>query len=76
MNKMDRPVFNSRTDNIFEFGFMDDFTTVELAEEEYGIDSSELNFDDDFYCFSEKKTYSTEELFEKFDIQVIEHTDN
>ena len=78
MNKMNRPVYNPEADNIFEFSFMDDFTTVILAEEEYGIDISELKYEngDDFYCFSEKKSFTTEELFKKFNIEVIEHSDN
>lgn len=69
---MDRQVFRPKGDNIFEFSFMDDFTTVELAKEEYGIDISELKFEDDFYCFSEKKSYTSEELFKKFNIEVID----
>ena len=73
---MDRIVFRPKIDNIFEFSFMDDFTTVELAKEEYGIDISELRCEDDFYCFSEKKTYANKELFKKFNIEVLEHTDN
>jgi hypothetical protein len=68
---MNRLVFNPRTDNIFDFYFMNDFTTVALAKEEYGIDISELKFEDDFYCFSEKKSYTTEELFKKFNITVF-----
>ena len=35
---MNRLVFRPKVDNIFEFSFMDDFTTIILAEEEYGID--------------------------------------
>ena len=76
MNKMNRPVFRPKIDNIFEFSFMDDFTTTELAKEEYGIDISELKYEDDFYCFSEKKSYTTEELYKKFNIEVLEHTDD
>ena len=74
MNKMNKFVFRPRIDNIFDFSFMDDFTTVELAKEEYGIDISELKHEDedDFYCFSEKKSYTTEELFKKFNIEVLE----
>lgn len=68
---MDRLVFNPRNDNIFDFYFMDDFTTVALAKEEYGIDISELKFEDDFYCFSEKKSYSAKELYKKFNVEVI-----
>lgn len=73
---MNRPVFKPKIDNIFEFSFMDDFTTIELAIEEYGIDISDLKNEDDFYCFSEKKSYTTEELYRKFNIEVLEHTDN
>lgn len=69
---MDKLAFNPNS-NIFEFSFMDDFTTVILAEEEYGIDISELEFEDgdDFYCFSEKTSYMVEELCEKFNIKVL-----
>ena len=68
---MNRPVFNPKVDNIFAFSFMDDFTTVDLAIEEYGIDKSDFKFGDDFYCFSEKKSYTDEKLFKKFNIKVI-----
>lgn len=75
---MNRPVFRPKIDNIFEFSFMDDFTTIILAEEEYGIDISELKYEDgdDFYCFSEKKSYTSEELYKEFDIEVFEYTDD
>ena len=70
---MNRLVFRPKVDNIFEFSFMDDFTTIILAEEEYGKDISELEYDD-FYCFSEKKSYTAEELYKKFNIEVLEYT--
>ena len=70
---MNRLVFRPKVDNIFEFSFMDDFTTIILAEEEYGIDISELEYDD-FYCFSEKKSYTAEELYKKINIEVLEYT--
>ena len=73
---MDRPVFRPKIDNIFEFSFMDDFTTIVLAKEAYGIDISEIKYEDDFYCFSEKKSYTAEELYKKFNIEVLEHTDD
>ena len=71
---MDRRVFRPKFDNIFEFGFMDDFTTVVLAKEEYGVDISQLKYndEDDFYCFSEKKSYTNKELYKKFNIAVLE----
>ncbi len=72
---MNRPIFSPKIDNIFEFSFMDDFTTVMLSKEVYGIDISELKYEDDFYSFSEKKSYTTEELYKKFNIEVLEHTD-
>mgnify|MGYP000520578315 CR=1 FL=1 len=52
-------------DNIFDFSFMDDFTTVILAKEEYNIDISTLNYqnEDDFYSFIENKVYSEKDLF-------------
>lgn len=73
---MERLVFRPKTDNIFDFSFMDDFTTVVLAKKEYGIDISELKTEDDFYCFSEKKYYTTEELCKKFSIEILKHTDD
>ena len=75
---MDRQVLRPKIDNIFEFSFMDDFTTVVLAKEEYGIDISELQYEDgdDFYCFSEKKSYKIEEVCKKFNLEVLEHTDD
>lgn len=73
INKVNKIFFNPNS-NIFEFSFMDDFTTVILAEEEYGIDISELEFEDgdDFYCFSEKKSYTMEELCKKFNIEIFD----
>ena len=70
---MDRLTLIPKIDNIFEFGFMDDFTTVLLAKEDYGIDISNLKYqnEDDFYCFSEKKVYSDEELYKKFNICLV-----
>lgn len=75
---MNRPVFNPKSDNIFEFSLMDDFTTVVLAKEEYGIDISELQYEDgdDFYCFSEKKSYTAEKLFKKFNFEILEHAND
>ncbi len=70
---MDKLFYEHGVDNIFDFGFMQDFTTVICAEEDYGIDVSELKYEngDDFYCFSGKKPYTTEKLFKKFNIQVL-----
>ena len=75
---MDRLTLIPKIDNIFEFGFMDDFTTVILAKENYGIDISELKYkdEDNFYCFSEKKTYTSEELYKKFNIEVLNYSDD
>lgn len=60
----------NRDFNIFDFHFMDDFTTIILAKEEYNIDISKLNYisEDDFFCFSEYKIYTETELFKKFNI--------
>ena len=75
---MEKILINPEIDNIFSFYFMDDYTTVVLAQEEYGIDISELKFEnhDDFYCFSEKKSYTTEDLYKKFNIEILENTGN
>ncbi len=74
---MDKLIYRPNFDNIFDFYFMDDFTTVELAQEEYGIEISKLKFEDGdyFYCFSEKKSYTTKDLFKKLNIEVLEQTD-
>ncbi len=60
-------------DNIFDFSFMEDFTTVILAKEEYAIDISKLDFknEDDFYSFSENRAYTENQLFEKFNIKRV-----
>ncbi len=69
---MDKLFYEHGGDSIFDFWFMDDFTTVLLAEED-GMDISELQYEDgdDFYCFSEKKSYTKAELFNKFNIEEI-----
>lgn len=66
-------IYKYGIDNIFDFSFMEDFTTVILAKEEYEIDISELDFknEDDFYSFSENKAYTENELFEKFNIKRV-----
>jgi len=60
-------------DNIFDFSFMEDFTTIILAKEEYNIDISYLNYKDEegFYSFSENRVYTEKELFEKFNVKKI-----
>lgn len=73
---MNRLIFRPETENIFDFSFMDDFTTVAIAEEEYGIDVSELKYENDFFCFSEKKSYTAKELYKKFDIEALERTND
>lgn len=74
---MDRLTFIPKIDNIFDFGFMDDFTTVILAKEEYKIDISGLKYqdEDDFYCFSENKVYASEELYKKFNTELLSLND-
>ncbi len=67
---MKKLTYRKDIDNIFDFGFMDDFTTVLLAKEEYKIYISNLYYEDDFYCFSENKVYSQKELFNKFNIKL------
>jgi hypothetical protein len=56
-------------DNIFDFGFMEDFTTIASFKED-GNDTSNIAYEDedDFYCYSEKKAYTEAELFKKFNI--------
>ena len=65
-------------DNIFEYGFMDDFTTVMAYLEDGGnlsqIDEKKLMdslYFDDFYCFSENKIYGKTELYKKFNVVEI-----
>lgn len=66
-------IYKYGIDNIFDFSFMEDFTTVILAKEEYEIDISKLDFknEDDFYSFSENRVYTENELFEKFNIKGV-----
>lgn len=70
---MDRVAFTPKTYNIFEFGFMNDFTTMLLAKEEYNIGISKLKYqdEDDFYCFSQNKAYTSENLYQKFNIYLV-----
>jgi len=65
-------IYKNGYDNIFDFSFMDDFTTI-LIFEENGNDISNLNYNDkdDFYCYSEKKVYTENQLFSKFDIEKV-----
>lgn len=71
-NKMEQLTYEHGVDNIFDFGFMDDFTTILIWEED-GNDISELKYEDkdDFYCLSEEKVYTQKELFKKFNIKHI-----
>ena len=66
-------IYKYGIDNIFDFSFMEDFTTVILAKEECEIDISKLDFknEDDFYSFSENRAYTENELFEKFNIKRV-----
>jgi len=66
-------IYENEIENIFSFSFMEDFTTVLLAKEEYKINTSNLIYqdEDDFYSFSEKKAYTKNELFKKFNIQKV-----
>lgn len=65
-------------DNIFEYWFMNDFTTVAAHLEDRG-DLSHMRkkeietslYRDDFYCLSEKKVYTAESLHAKFNIVEI-----
>lgn len=62
-------IYKYGEDNIFDFYFMNDFTTI-LSLIEKGENVNHLKFidEDDFYCYSEKKVYSEKKLFEKFNI--------
>jgi hypothetical protein len=66
-------IYKYGIDNIFDFSFMEDFTTVILAKEEYEIDISKLDFknENDFYSFSESRAYTENELFKKFNIKRV-----
>ena len=70
MMKNKQLIYRYGKDNIFDFSFMEDFTTILLAKEEYNINISNLSYanEDDFYSFSENKSYSKNELFNKFNI--------
>jgi len=70
---MKKIIYKFGFDNIFDFHFMSDFTTVASLIED-GTDISNLDYEDedDFYCYSENKTYSELDLFKKFNIQKIE----
>lgn len=71
---METLIYRHGEDNICDFYFMEDFTTVALADEEYGIDTAELKYkdEDDFYCFSEDRSYTEDELFARFNIQKVD----
>jgi len=57
-------------DNIFDYYFMSDYTTILLAKEGYGVNIENLDYkdEDDFFCFSENRVYSEDELFRKYNI--------
>jgi len=63
-------VYRYGKDNVFDFGFMKDFTTI-LAFKEDGNDISNIQYidKDDFYCYSDKKVYTEKELFKKFNVK-------
>ena len=69
---INKVIYRKGKDNIFDFPFMDDFTTVAILKED-GKDISHLNYtdEDDFYSFSEDKSYTTQELFAKFNIKEV-----
>ncbi|MEY4504212.1 MAG: hypothetical protein RL154_505 [Pseudomonadota bacterium] len=77
MNK-EQIVLQYGIDNIFEYGFMNDFTTVTTYLEDGGdlshIDNKQVEkaiYNDDFYCVSEDKIYSKNEIYKKFNIVEI-----
>lgn len=65
-------VYKYGHDNIFDFSFMADFTTIASFKED-GNDISNISYDDedDFYCYSENKSYTEKELLKKFNIQKV-----
>jgi hypothetical protein len=69
---MEKLTYKYGEDNIFDYYFMNDFTTVAILIED-GKEVSHLNFEDEdnFYCYSEDKTYTKKELFEKFNIEEV-----
>jgi hypothetical protein len=50
----------------------------EFPSKELEIDHKFPNYEDeeDFYCFSEKKVYTSEDIYKKFNVEVINLTDN
>ena len=65
-------IYRHGRDNIFDFSFMEDFTTI-LNLQENGEDVSNIEYqdEDDFYSRSEKKSYTEEELFKKFNVKKV-----
>jgi hypothetical protein len=69
---MEKIIYKHGMDNIFDFYFMDDFTTIASLKDD-GIDISNLQHqdEDDFYCLTEQRVYNESQLFEKFNIKKI-----
>ena len=74
---MKQQTYKHGVDNIFDYHFMDDFTTVNAFVEDFlekhnlPLNAIQENAHDDFYCLSEKKIYSEQSLFAKFNIKKI-----
>ena len=70
-------IYRYGKDNIFDFSFMQDFTTISCLKES-GQDISKIEYqdEDDFYSHSEKKSYTEEELFKKFNIKKVNNNDD
>ena len=65
-------IYNYGKDNIFDFYFMSDFTTIgALLDEKSNLSKIEYNDEDDFYSYSENRVYTEIELFKKFNIKKV-----
>lgn len=73
--RTEKIVLESGIDNIFEYSFMQDFTTVAVYLEEGGdlshlCDSAikKCLYRDDFYSLVKMRPYTKDELYAKFNI--------
>jgi hypothetical protein len=65
-------IYNYGMDNIFDFSFMDDFTTIASLIDD-GVDVSKIDYkdEDNFYNLIEKRVYTNKQLFTKFNIKKV-----